>query len=93
VPEWIAVQEEYLSAKRLRSEVDALRASAGSHTPAGQRMPARRHERRADSRGRRPGCVQPRFTITSPMDGVVVGLETHRRAENDGPPWRNRSFV
>ena len=73
VPEWIAVQEEYLSAKRLRSDVDAL-ALGGLADAAGQRMRlagmSEEQIRAVDARG----AVQPRFTITSPMDGVVGEL-------------------
>ena len=73
VPEWIAVQEEYLSAKRLRSDVDAL-ALGGLGDAAAQRMRLAgmsEEQIRAVDAG---GAVQPRFTITSPIDGVVGEL-------------------
>jgi len=73
VPEWIAVQEEYLSAKRLRTDVDAL-ALGGLADAAAQRMRlagmSDEQIRAVDARG----AVQPRFTITSPIDGVVGEL-------------------
>jgi Cu(I)/Ag(I) efflux system membrane fusion protein len=69
VPEWIALQEEYLSAKRLRSDVDAL-ALGGLADAAAQRMRlagmSEEQIHAVDVRGE----VQPRFTITSPIDGV-----------------------
>src|SRR5258708_25210615 len=73
VPEWIAVQEEYLSAKRLRSDVDAL-ALGGLADAAEQRMRlagmSDEQIRAVDARG----AMQPRFTISSPIDGVVSEL-------------------
>jgi membrane fusion protein, copper/silver efflux system len=73
VPEWIAVQEEYLSAKRLRTDVDAL-ALGGLADAAAQRMRlagmSEEQIRAVDTRG----AVQPRFTITSPIDGVIGEL-------------------
>ena len=73
VPEWIAVQEEYLSAKRLRTDVDAL-ALGGLADAAAQRMRlagmSEGQIRAVDARS----AVQPRFTITSPIDGVVGEL-------------------
>lgn len=73
VPEWIAVQEEYLSAKRLRTDVDAL-ALGGLADAAAQRMRlagmSDEQIRAVDARG----AVQPRFTLSSPIDGVVGEL-------------------
>jgi Cu(I)/Ag(I) efflux system membrane fusion protein len=73
VPEWIAVQEEYLSAKRLRTDVDTL-ALGGLADAAAQRMRlagmSEEQIRAVDARG----AVQPRFTITSPIEGVVGEL-------------------
>jgi len=73
VPEWVAAQEEYLSAKRLRSNVDAL-ALGGLADAAAQRMRlagmSDEQIRAVDARG----SVQPRFTITSPIAGVVGEL-------------------
>jgi len=73
VPEWIAVQEEYLSAKRFHTNVDAL-ALGGLADAAAQRMRLAgmtdEQIRAVDAKG----AVQPRFTITSPIDGVVAEL-------------------
>jgi Cu(I)/Ag(I) efflux system membrane fusion protein len=73
VPEWIAVQEEYLSAKRFRTNVDAL-ALGGLADAAAQRMRLAgmtdEQIRAVDAKG----AVQPRFTITSPIDGVIGEL-------------------
>jgi Cu(I)/Ag(I) efflux system membrane fusion protein len=73
VPEWVAAQEEYLAAKRFRTEVDAL-ALGGLADAAAQRMRlagmSDAQIREVDARG----AVQPRFTITSPINGVVGEL-------------------
>lgn len=73
VPEWVAAQEEYLAAKRLRTDVDAL-ALGGLADAAAQRMRlagmSDEQIREVDLRG----VVQRRFTITSPIDGVVGEL-------------------
>jgi Cu(I)/Ag(I) efflux system membrane fusion protein len=73
VPDWIAAQEEYLEAKRLRTEVDAL-ALGGLADAAAQRMRLAgmtdEQIREVEARG----TVQRRFTITSPIDGVVGEL-------------------
>ncbi|TMH21185.1 MAG: efflux RND transporter periplasmic adaptor subunit [Betaproteobacteria bacterium] len=73
VPEWVAAQEEYLAAKRLRTDVDAL-ALGGLADAAAQRMRLAGMSddqiREVDARG----AVQLRFTITSPINGVVGEL-------------------
>jgi Cu(I)/Ag(I) efflux system membrane fusion protein len=73
VPEWVAVQEEYLAAKRFRTDVDAL-ALGGLADAAAQRMRlagmSDEQIRQVDARG----SVQVRFTLTSPRDGVVSEL-------------------
>ena len=73
VPEWVAAQEEYLAAKRLRTDVDAL-ALGGLADAAAQRMRLAGMSddqiREVDARG----AVQPRFTIASPINGVVGEL-------------------
>ena len=73
LPEWVAAQEEYLAAKRLRTDVDGL-ALGGLADAAAQRMRlagmSDEQIREVDVRG----TVQPRFTITSPIDGVVGEL-------------------
>jgi Cu(I)/Ag(I) efflux system membrane fusion protein len=70
VPEWVAAQEEYLAAKRLRTDVDAF-ALGGLADAAAQRMRlagmSDEQIQEVDARG----SVQLRFTITSPIDGVV----------------------
>jgi Cu(I)/Ag(I) efflux system membrane fusion protein len=73
VPEWVAAQEEYLAAKRFRTDVDAL-ALGGLADAAAQRMRlagmSDEQIREVDTRG----AVQPRFAITSPINGVVGEL-------------------
>lgn len=73
VPEWVAAQEEYLAAKRFRTDVDAL-ALGGLADAAAQRMRlagmSDEQIREVDARG----SVQVRFTLTSPRDGVVSEL-------------------
>jgi membrane fusion protein, copper/silver efflux system len=73
VPEWIAAQEEYLAAKRVRRDVDAL-ALGGLADAAAERMRlagmTEAQIRDVDARG----AVQPRVTIASPIDGVVGEL-------------------
>ena len=73
LPEWVAAQEEYLAAKPFRSNVDAL-ALGGLADAAAQRMRlagmSEQQIRDVDIRG----AVQSRFTITSPIDGVVGEL-------------------
>ena len=73
LPEWVAAQEEYLAAKPFRSNVDAL-ALGGLADAAAQRMRlagmSEQQIRDVDTRG----AVQSRFTITSPIDGVVGEL-------------------
>ena len=73
IPEWIAAQEEYLSAKRLHTDVDAL-ALGGLADAAAQRMRlagmSDEQIRTIDARG----AVQPRFTIASPINGVIGEL-------------------
>ena len=54
VPEWVAAQEEYLAAKRLRTDVDAL-ALGGLANAAAQRM--RLAGMSEDQDGRHPGAL------------------------------------
>jgi len=73
VPDWVAAQEEYLSAKRIgaRSEAASL---AGLADAAAQRMRLAgmsEDQIRAVETG---GKVQPRLTITAPIGGVVGEL-------------------
>jgi Cu(I)/Ag(I) efflux system membrane fusion protein len=73
VPEWIAVQEEYLAAKRLRPDVDAL-ALGGLADAAAQRMRLAGMSDQQIHEVDVQGTVQPRSTMTSPIDGVVGEL-------------------
>jgi len=75
VPEWVAAQEEYLSTKRLRTEVDAL-ALGGLTDAAAQRMRLAGMTEQQIRQVESKGAVQQRFTITSPIDGVVGELST-----------------
>ena len=70
VPEWVAAQEEYLSAKRIAAQSQAV-GLAGLADAAAQRMRlAGMNE--AQIRGvEAGGKVQPRLTITAPIGGVV----------------------
>ena len=70
VPDWVAAQEEYLSAKRIgaRSGVNDLAEAAAQR----MRLAGMSEEQiRAIEAG---GKVQPRLTITSPIGGVVGEL-------------------
>jgi membrane fusion protein, copper/silver efflux system len=73
VPEWIAAQEEYLAAKRLRTDVDAL-ALGGLADAAAQRMRLAGMNEQQIREVDASGAVQPRFKIYSPIDGVVGEL-------------------
>ncbi|MCE7521889.1 efflux RND transporter periplasmic adaptor subunit [Alloalcanivorax xenomutans] len=69
VPEWVAVQEDYLLLRRNRTEESASLVEA-----ARQRM---RQAGMSDAQIRgvaRSGQVRPRITITSPLDGVLADL-------------------
>jgi Cu(I)/Ag(I) efflux system membrane fusion protein len=73
VPEWVAAQEEYLSAKRIGARSGAS-SFAGLADAAAQRMRLAGmsdEQIRAIESG---GKVQPRFTITAPIGGVVGEL-------------------
>jgi Cu(I)/Ag(I) efflux system membrane fusion protein len=73
VPDWVAAQEEYLSAKRIGSRSDAA-SLAGLADAAAQRM---RLAGMSDAQIRAieaGGKVQPRLTITAPIGGVVGEL-------------------
>lgn len=68
-PDWIAAQEEYLSVRRMQGQgIEALVAAAR------QRMllagMGEDQVRSVESAGR----VQPRFTLTAPMGGVIAEL-------------------
>ena len=73
VPDWVAAQEEYLSAKRIGARSGAA-GLAGLADAAKQRM---RLAGMSDGQIRAVeanGKVQPRFTITAPIGGVVGEL-------------------
>jgi Cu(I)/Ag(I) efflux system membrane fusion protein len=70
VPEWVAAQEEYLSAKRIGAQTDVK----GLADAAAQRMRLAgmsEEQIRAIEAG---GKVQPRLIITAPIGGVVGEL-------------------
>ena len=70
VPDWVAAQEEYLSAKRIGAQTGAEELAEA----AAQRMRLAgmsEEQIRAIEAG---GKVQPRLTITSPIGGVVGEL-------------------
>jgi Cu(I)/Ag(I) efflux system membrane fusion protein len=73
VPDWVAAQEEFLSAKRIGAQSDA-KSLAGLADAAKQRM---RLAGMSDEQIRAvetSGKVQPRLTIASPIGGVVGEL-------------------
>jgi Cu(I)/Ag(I) efflux system membrane fusion protein len=69
VPDWVAAQEEFLAVRRMRGDgLDALIAGAR------QRM---RQVGMSDAQigvVEASGSVQPRITLTAPIDGVLVEL-------------------
>lgn len=69
VPEWIAAQEEYLTARRMQgSGIDGLTGAARQRMRlAGMRE---EHIRQIESTGK----VQARMTVTAPLTGVVTEL-------------------
>jgi Cu(I)/Ag(I) efflux system membrane fusion protein len=73
VPDWVAAQEEYLSAKRIDARSDAT-SLGGLADSAKQRMRLAgmsEEQIRAVETG---GKVQPRLTITAPIGGVIGEL-------------------
>lgn len=73
VPDWVAAQEEYLSAKRISAQSEAI-GLGGLADAARQRM---RLAGMSDAQIRAVeagGTVQPRLTITAPIGGVVGEL-------------------
>lgn len=70
VPDWVAAQEEYLSARRIAAQSHAA-GLAGLADAAAQRMRLAGMSE-AQIRGiEAGGKVQPRLTITAPIGGVV----------------------
>jgi Cu(I)/Ag(I) efflux system membrane fusion protein len=73
VPEWVAAQEEFLSAKRIGAQA-GVQGLEGLAEAAKQRM---RLAGMSDGQIRRvetTGSVQPRVTLTAPIGGIVVEL-------------------
>lgn len=69
VPDWVAAQEEYLALARLSGDgTDALQDAARQRMRQAGMTPA--HIQRVVSSGQ----VQPRFTLTAPIAGIVSEL-------------------
>jgi membrane fusion protein, copper/silver efflux system len=73
VPDWVAAQEEYLSAKRIGSGSDAA-GLAGLADAARQRMRLSGMSDEQILAVETGGKVQPRLTITAPIGGVIGEL-------------------
>jgi Cu(I)/Ag(I) efflux system membrane fusion protein len=69
VPDWVAAQEEYLALVRLNVDgIDALQDAARQRMRQAGMTPE--HIQRVVS----AGVVQPRFTLTAPISGIVSEL-------------------
>jgi Cu(I)/Ag(I) efflux system membrane fusion protein len=73
VPEWVAAQEEYLTAKRISAQ-STVTSFAGLDEGARQRMRLAGMSDAQIGEVVKGGKVQPRFTITAPIGGVVSEL-------------------
>jgi Cu(I)/Ag(I) efflux system membrane fusion protein len=73
IPDWVAAQEEYLSAKRIGARSDAA-SLAGLADAAKQRMRLAGMSEQQILAVETGGKVQPRLTITAPIGGVVGEL-------------------
>jgi Cu(I)/Ag(I) efflux system membrane fusion protein len=73
VPDWVAAQEEYLSAKRISARPDAA-SLAGLADAARQRMRLAGMNDSQIASVETGGKVQARFTITAPIGGVIGEL-------------------
>lgn len=73
VPDWVAAQEEYLSAKRIGARSDAA-SLAGLADAAKQRMRLAGMSDSQIAAVEAGGKVQARFTITAPIGGVIGEL-------------------
>lgn len=73
VPDWVAAQEEYLSAKRIGARSDAA-SLAGLADAAKQRMRLAGMNDAQIAAVEAGGKVQARFTITAPIGGVMGEL-------------------
>jgi Cu(I)/Ag(I) efflux system membrane fusion protein len=73
VPDWVAAQEEYLSAKRISAQTDA-KGLGDLAAAAAQRMRLAGMSEEQIRAVETSGKVQPRLTITAPIGGVVGEL-------------------
>ena len=73
VPDWVAAQEDYLAAKRIRSQ-SADNTYEGLVDAARQRMRLAGMSEEQIRRVEASGSVQPRMTLTAPIGGVVAEL-------------------
>jgi Cu(I)/Ag(I) efflux system membrane fusion protein len=73
VPDWVAAQEEYLSAKRIGAQSDS-KSLAGLADAARQRMRLAGMSDAQIAAVEAGGKVQARFTITAPIAGVIGEL-------------------
>ena len=73
VPEWVAAQEEYLTAKRISAQSEAT-SLAGLDEGAKQRMRLVGMSDAQIASVAAGGKVQARLTLTAPIDGVVGEL-------------------
>ena len=73
VPDWVAAQEEYLSAKRISAQSDS-KSLAGLADAARQRMRLAGMSDAQIAAVEAGGKVQARFTITAPIAGVIGEL-------------------
>jgi len=73
VPDWVAAQEEYLSAKRISAQTEA-KGLGDLATAAAQRMRLAGMNEEQIRAVETSGKVQPRLTITAPISGVVGEL-------------------
>ena len=73
VPDWVAAQEEYLSAKRITAQ-GGDKAYEGLVDAARQRMRLAGMNEEQIRRLETSNSVQPRITLTAPISGVVAEL-------------------
>jgi len=73
VPDWVAAQEEYLSAKRIAGQA-AGKNIDGLVDAARQRLRLAGMSEEQIRRVEASGAVQPRITLTAPIGGVVAEL-------------------
>src|SRR6266404_8524639 len=73
VPDWVAAQEEYLSAKRISAQA-AGKSIDGLVDAARQRMRLAGMSEEQIRRVEASGVVQTRITLTAPISGVVAEL-------------------